>query len=282
MEKNCIICGSDDRKMVFEEESIPIYRCLRCGHLCSSFRREADYAGYFGTTDLTKDDYFWFNKAHVAMYGDFCRRFIGGRKGRLLDVGCGLGYFIKKISEFSDWQATGYEISAPAAKFASEKLGLNDVFCGRVEDSGLPDGSFDIITLWDVIEHLSEPDRLLSRSQALLSENGFLFIHTPNASVQLLKAKIKKTFLGMKQDIHYLEAKDHLNIYSVRSMIAILKKNGFNRIEFIHLSPIQGVAGKNDALGRFLKNLWFYSAFAIAKISGGRINYDNLFVIARR
>jgi 2-polyprenyl-3-methyl-5-hydroxy-6-metoxy-1,4-benzoquinol methylase len=215
--KQCIICGQSDYKIVFNEFGVDILKCKNCGHIFSSYEQEQNYSGYF-EREIEEKDHFWWDEAHKKMYDDFCRMFIEGKSGKLLDVGRGLGYFVKKISFFSDWQAFGCEISEPAANYANNNLGLKNIFCGRVENSGFPEKYFNIITLWDVIEHIPNPAPLLAYLGMILRNDGILFIHTPNVQVQLPKAKIKKLLFGEKESGHYLEAKDHINIYSPRAI----------------------------------------------------------------
>ena len=282
MNKSCIVCEGSENKVVFQEFGIDILKCTTCGHVFSSYDASQNYDGYFGAERVDSENQFWFNEAHERMYEDFCHRFVGGKSGKLLDVGCGLGYFVKRVSDFSSWQVFGCEISKQAVDFAKTKLGLPNIFCGRVEDSKFSQKSFDIITLWDVIEHIPNPDPLLSHLSLLLKDDGMLFLHTPNVTVQLPKAKMKKYLNGMREGIHYLEAKDHINIYSENTIQRILHRSGYNNVKFIHLNPIQSVSGSKNQFLKFLKNLWFYSSVTFFYMTLGRINLDNLFVLARK
>lgn len=281
MNKECIVCGDSNNKVIFEEFDIDMLGCQNCGHVFSSYQPDPYYDGYFGE-QVESAEHFWWNEAHQKMYDDFCNRFIVGKSGRLLDVGCGLGYFVRKISSFPNWEAFGYEISEAAVEFAASKLGVDNVFCGKVEESNFPKNSFDIITMWDVIEHIPEPDGLLSYLWSILKDNGILFIHTPNVQIQLPKARMKKFILGMIPRGHYLEAKDHVNIYSMNTIRVVLCRNGFNNIDFIHLHPIQSFAGSRNPLLKFAKNGLFYLSKILFTMAFGKINLDNLFVVARK
>lgn len=283
MNKSCLICKSSKNRVIFNEFGIDILRCLGCGHVFSSYERKQDYDGYFGCQSLKQEEYFWWNKARQKMYHNFCSKFIAGKSGKLLDVGCGMGYFVKYLSSFSpSWQVFGYEISQQAVEYTQDKLGLKNIFCGRVEKSDFEKKSFDIITLWDVLEHLSNPDVMLSYLNSILKDEGMLFIHTPNINIQLLKAKLKKFFFGLRENLHYLEAKDHLNIYSPKTIKILLNRSGFNRIKFIHLEPIQSVSGSKNRILKFVKNLWSCWARLLFYLTLGKINLDNLFVLARK
>lgn len=277
----CMLCGGSEHQIVFHEFGTDILRCRHCHHVFSSFPAEAHYAGYWDA-QLAEPDVFYWNVAHARMYQDFARKFLERRSGKLLDVGCGLGFFLKAIEPFRNWEAHGCEISPAAVRYARETLGLTRVACGRLEDAGFQPGTFDIITMWDVIEHILEPDALLRHCHALLSEGGICFMHTPNINVQLPKARLKRLLRGMRPNVGYLQARDHLHHYSTGSLRRLLERNGFSRVEFVHMHPIQSVSGSRSPLLRGVKNTWFGAARALFTVSRGRLNLDNLFVAARK
>ena len=278
----CVVCGSATHDVVFHEFGVDILECAECSHVFSSWQGGTDYDGYFGRAPIDPHGQEYWNEQHARMYDDFTSRFLAGRRGRLLDVGCGLGYFVKRVANVPGWEAYGYEISPEAVAFARDTLGLSNVFCGKVETSDLARGSFDIITLWDVIEHIPEPDPLLSYLCTLLKDDGMLCLHTPNASIQVPKAKLKRRLRGMRRGLHYLEATDHINIYKPATLRRVLSRNGFRTVRFIHLSPIEGVAGDRSVASRLVKRAWFVVAVGLFYATLGRINVDNLFVVARR
>lgn len=277
----CVICGNKSNRVVFVEFGIDVLKCKNCGHVFSSYDAAQDYDGYFGKK-ISETDHFWWKEAHIKMYDDFCKRFIANKSGTLLDVGCGLGYFVKKISLFPNWEIYGYEISKSAVEFAKNKLNLKNIYCGKVEEANFSEKLFDIITMWDVIEHLPDPNPVLKYANLILKDDGFLFIHTPNIIIQLPKVKLKKLIRGMRPDLHYLEARDHINIYSPGAIKTILNKNGFGKIKFVHLHPIQSITGSKNWLLKAVKNLWFYSAKLLSTVSAGKINIDNLFIVAKK
>jgi len=282
MAKTCVVCSSLKSKVVFREFGIDVLRCTDCGHVFSSYEVDQDYTGYWSLLTGEPEDQFWWDLAHREMYADFCDRFLAGKSGSLLDVGCGLGFFLRTVSQYPDWQVLGYEISKRAVDFARTELGLENVSCGKVQDSDFEPRSFDIITLWDVIEHLANPDPLLSYLQGILKDEGLLFMHTPNIGFQLPKTRIKKLLRGTKPGSHYLEAKDHMNIYSMKTIGRVLHRNGFKKVEFTHLRPIQSVAGSKSPLLKWGKNAWYYFSKGLFTLSFGNLNLDNLFVIARK
>jgi SAM-dependent methyltransferase len=278
----CVVCGSAERDIVFHEFGVDVLQCAECGHVYSSWSGGQDFDGYFGTEPIEPAGQQYWNEQHARMYDDFTRRYLTGRRGRLLDVGCGLGYFVQRVAAVPGWEAYGYEISPQAVVYARETLGLATVFCGKVEESDFAPRTFDVITLWDVIEHVPEPDPLLAYLCSLLTDGGMLCMHTPNATIQIPKAKLKRRLRGMKPGLHYLEARDHVNLYRVPTLRRVLTRNGFRRVRYIHLSPVEGVAGAHGLPARLLKRAWYVTAVALFHASLGRINLDNLFVVAQR
>jgi 2-polyprenyl-3-methyl-5-hydroxy-6-metoxy-1,4-benzoquinol methylase len=278
----CIVCGSAAATAVFHEFGVDVLECGECGHVYSSWTGGQDYDGYFGADSIDPAGQGYWNEQHARMYDAFTRQYLSGRQGRLLDVGCGLGYFVARVAAIPGWEAYGYEISPAAVAYARTHLGLTTVFCGRVEASTLPPASFDVITLWDVIEHIPDPDPLLSYLRTLLTDDGVLCMHTPNAAIQVPKAKLKRRLRGVRAGGHYLEARDHVNLYKMSTLRRVLARNGFRHVRYFHLPPIDSIGLNSGVAARLGKRAWFGAAAAVFRASGGRINLDNLFVDARR
>lgn len=274
------MCGHSQGTVVFEEFGIDVLRCQRCSHVYSSYQADQHYDGYFGER-VPPGDHFWWNQAHSKMYTDFCNRFLARRQGRLLDVGCGLGFFVKKASSLPYWDAHGCDTSKAAVEFAQRELGLASVRHGPVEECGYLENHFDIVTLWDVLEHVPEPDPLLSFLRTPLKDDGMLFIHTPNVYVQLPKARMIRLLKGMDPKLHYLEARDHVNLYSMDTLRRVLLRCGYRDIKFIHLPPIQSLSASRNRVLTLAKNAIFQMSKFLFYTSLGRLNLDNLFAVAR-
>ena len=276
----CLLCGSRQHRPVFEELGVQILRCKRCGHVFSSYAGDAHYEGFWGA-EVPQDEHFYWSKARAKMHGDFRREFLDGRSGRLLDMGCGLGFFLKTVASCEQWEAHGCEISPAAVHYARNTLGLQNVMVGRLQDVSLPQHSFDIITMWDVLDHILNPDPLLARCHDLLREDGILFIRTPNVFNQLLRARVKKAVRGLRPGVSYLMARDHFHHYSQASIRKLLRRNGFRSVEFTHLHPIEGLS-KSGPVVRGFKRLSFQAVQGLAVASMGYLNFDNLFVVGKK
>lgn len=277
----CLLCKSTECKEIFQDGDLPVRRCLKCGHVYSSYQGQEDYSEYF-SEDIQTENHFWWREAHLRMYAAFRKQFLQGRSGHLLDVGCGLGYFLASVRDDKlcvKWSLAGCEISLPASSFAKHQLGLKGIKHGSIAAAAYSDNQFELITLWDVIEHLPNPRLVLSEIRRILKDEGALFVATPNINVQLPKARLKKRF-SRKKIGHYLEARDHLHIYSPRTLSRLLSEAGFRDIRYLQLPPITSASGHESYLLSSLKEIWHQLAKGLFLLSAGRLNINNLYVVA--
>jgi len=101
-------------------------------------------------------------------------------KGRLLDIGCGLGTFLK-LALAAGWNATGIEPQHSAAEHCRRHLGIKP-YVMPFEEMDLPPGIFDVVTIWDVWEHIHSPVEFIDQCIRLLASRGLLALSIPNAS----------------------------------------------------------------------------------------------------
>ncbi|MFH1857942.1 MAG: class I SAM-dependent methyltransferase [Candidatus Omnitrophota bacterium] len=100
------------------------------------------------------------------------------KRGRLLDVGCFLGFFLD-VARSHGWDCSGVEPSRWARKIAEDRFGLK-IVGESLEASHLPESAFDVVTLIDTLEHLPQPQAALSEARRVLKEGGFLYLSTPD------------------------------------------------------------------------------------------------------
>ncbi|MEW6558326.1 MAG: methyltransferase domain-containing protein [Elusimicrobiota bacterium] len=153
--------------------------------------------------------------------------FIG--EGRLLEVGCGNGGYLKFMQNLG-WKVLGIDIDAEALKIAKEKFNLS-VILGSLEEIKFPENSFDIIATFHVIEHIPNPITFLKECYRILKPKGRLIISTPNA--ESLAHKI------FKENCRILEPPRHFYLYSLFHLKKLLKNFGF---KILHLSTTSNIA----------------------------------------
>jgi 2-polyprenyl-3-methyl-5-hydroxy-6-metoxy-1,4-benzoquinol methylase len=104
-------------------------------------------------------------------------REVSGR--RLLDVGCGAGTFLA-IAAGRGWDVHGVEMNRALCDDAERAVGPNRIVCGAFEALDPSEMRYDVITMWDVIEHVLDPVAFIARAQAMLRPGGVLVMCTPD------------------------------------------------------------------------------------------------------
>lgn len=99
--------------------------------------------------------------------------------GTWLDVGCSAGFVVKAAAD-AGFEAHGVEVEPAAVRYGREVLGLDTLRCGYLEDQGYEPGQFDVISLYDVIEHVPDLNRLVAELYRLLRPGGIVEIRTPD------------------------------------------------------------------------------------------------------
>lgn len=141
----------------------------------------------------------------------------GGEGRRLLDIGCAGGAFPKAARDLG-FDAVGVEPSRWMADYARRTYGL-DVRDGILQRGMFPAGSFDVVTLWDVIEHVPQPHELLTLACELLKPGGLLLVNYPNVGSIAARA------LGSRWPF-WLSV--HLFYYTRATMARQLSRAGFS------------------------------------------------------
>ena len=143
-------------------------------------------------------------------------------KGSLLDLGCGAGYFVKCALD-RGWKGYGLELLAEYVQYAKESLSLPRVQLGSLDDA-LPfePRTFDVVTMWDLIEHLRHPLACLEKINRVTKPGGLLVIWTPN---------VKNSVFTKERWLSYA-VKQHFYFFSRDSLEQLLQKAGF-KINYI-------------------------------------------------
>jgi len=200
----CSLCGSESADLVLAGRdrlhnlggTFHVVRCRRCGLLYLNPRPSPDeLQDYYPTDDYIPytvaiedepspfkrlDRRFGLHKRCRAVTAQF------SQPGRMLDVGCATGIFVDGMRR-RGWEAYGVEINPEVAQYARQRLGLN-VFTGELADAAFAEGFFDLVTLWDVLEHVSDPRQTLQEIARVLRPGGLLVLSLP--SLESLEARL--------------------------------------------------------------------------------------------
>lgn len=213
----CNICGADVRDIMLVKNGREILQCPDCG-LAFTYpvpeRLVEQYdSDYFNLYRKRRE--FRLARADARL-----RRIEAIREpGRLLDIGCSLGYFVEAARN-RGWDAEGLEISRDAAKEA-QRMGLR-VRCGVLEDARYEERAFDCVTMWDVLEHVADPTRHMLEVHRILSDNGVVVIGTPDLGHLAFRLK--------KAGWRHLKPTEHIFYFKRSSIRRLLVKTGFREV----------------------------------------------------
>ncbi len=153
--------------------------------------------------------------------------------GRLLDVGCGAGFFLDAARQ-RGYDVAGVDLSPVPAEYAQQRLGL-DVAVGSLYDYGAPSSSFDIVTIFQTIEHDPHPAELARELLRILRPGGVLMVTTPAADGFVARAMGKRWF-GYRNV-------EHVSFFSRQSLRFALEQAGFE-IVFLEIEHGKRLSAK--------------------------------------
>jgi SAM-dependent methyltransferase len=161
--------------------------------------------------------------------------------GRALEVGCAEGYYLLALRE-RGWQVAGVEISPEMARVARDEYGL-DVRTGAAETTlaDYADASFDLVAMWHVLEHVTDPAGVLKQIRRILKPNGRLVLEVPN--FRGLSRSMFRTYWAA------LELPRHLYHFTPTTLRALLTSAG------LHMNAVTGVPAAVVATGS-LQLVW--------------------------
>ncbi len=246
----CQICGSTETKLEFAETPFKVLRCPSCGFVYVTPRYSDDsihtlYDEDYWRSDSPKTKGYASYADEAPLYLKTFRRRMRFVKrylkpgARILDVGCAAGYFLR-VANAEGYDGYGVEVSAAIAREAREELGEDRVWVGMLDS--LPDderfqpGSFDLVTMWDVIEHVPDPQDLLRQARRLLKPSGHLILETQNVDSRFAKK------LGPRW--HHFKHEEHIYHFNPATVKLVLEQAGF---EVDHLTSSYG--GKYVSFG---------------------------------
>lgn len=246
----------------------PVVRCKTCNLVRTNPRPTLDSLGFY-----YPDDYGPYQSTKVEG-GANMRQPSWGRRllkkifdskanampklppGKMLEVGCASGSFLHEMAQ-KGWDVYGIEFSESSAAMA-RKLGY-PVHTGPIETAPDDYKNVDLVAMWVVIEHLSDPVGVFKKIHTCLKDDGWLCVSTQNIGSYLFK-KYKENYY----DNHI---PNHLYHFSADTLKAFLEKNGYEVVKIIHNRLLQNLTGSiafkrmarnpNDAWAKRLLNINF-------------------------
>jgi 2-polyprenyl-3-methyl-5-hydroxy-6-metoxy-1,4-benzoquinol methylase len=218
----CALCRNVNFSPYLLVDKRQLVKCRNCGFIFSveipspdemdvhySHSMEAGYLGKYRELEIKR--------------GDLILRYTGNRGKNVLDVGCGLGFFLGLARE-KGYTPYGIEPSIEASKYARCESGV-EVFTGSITEFAATGKMFDIVTVQHVLEHIPRPVEFIRNIRRVLANGGMLVIVVPNAN-SLIGNLAREKWLGFAVD-------EHVCHYTLKTLRLLLERCGFGIRKFI-------------------------------------------------
>lgn len=283
MKRKCFICGGFEFSKIGSFNTYKVLECRKCllqilDPIPDEKSLDRIYSDYYKSWELIK-----FQKEVSDMKAKTFQGYLDEitavtSSGRFLDIGCATGEFMES-AEKAGFDVYGIEISPFGILRCREKFGENKILGSRLKMGDFPSGFFDVITLSDVIEHITTPLLFLEIVHNILKPNGILMIVTPNTSSWTRK-------IMRKNWLHYKE--EHVCYYNTTNITSLLSSY-FNTINIkpayktLTINYINGVILAYLNKGLLKKIAYFLDKFPYCmKFRDFRINIGEMIVLCRK
>lgn len=259
----CRIC-QEDCDHIYEEEhagyNYNIFRCRNCKTIQVAEHNEEVSPDY---TNLTDDDithfHIWMGREHkksaYQQFNKIIQSIIKKDSIQLIDIGCGTGGFIEYLSKNNKKiDARGFDASKAQVNYANQNK-LNVAHANNIGDylkiSPADSKAIDIVTLWDVLEHIRTPNIILNEIKNLLSKDGVIYISVPSAGAQSWKMTLYK----LLRKKYSFDPWEHVFYYDLKSIKILLENNGYQIVKQGTVSCYNREKSISEYLRRFITAL---------------------------
>ena len=261
---HCILCHSSDFRIIHQKNQWRYLRCLECG-LVSLHPKPSpralmkDYQDYLPVRGEEVARWEMMMKPVVDRSADLIESRTKAGSGKLLDIGCGYGFFLREMQS-RGWEVEGLEISRPGRRYVRNRWNIH-VHSEPLEDLSLHENSFDVVTLFYVIEHVLDPLRLLTEIKRVLKSDGLVLLRWPHSTpiVRILGP------LSRKLDLYHTPY--HLYDFSPETIKKLLVLAGFGKVE----TRIGGYTLPSKRLGRWASTVFGQVGEVLYFLSGGNL-----------
>lgn len=229
---NCPICNSFKIKFKFFKNGFKFVKCQKCNFVFANPRPTVDFLKKYYSEGAT---YKYMQNVILHRTAKFriqiilkpkleiVNRFFKKNKNKLLDVGCASGYFLDLASKVG-WDCYGVEPSPNAIKFLKKNFPDIKVFNTTIEELELK-AKFNVITCWEVVEHVLNPLEIFKKIYSLLNKKGTFVLSAPNSE--------GFDMLILKELADANTAPDHLNFFNPKAITFAFLKAGFKKVEVL-------------------------------------------------
>ncbi len=227
MNKTCLVCKATDFKPIYDNT---LLKCGSCGFVTANMDIDSKVLSQTYTENYFKgEEYIDYLSDREILQTNFKKRlrYILKRINNstittILEIGCAYGFFAEVINEvFPKIKYVGYDVVPEAIEYGRNKLKQN-LICGDYLEAKVDEKLSDIF-MWDVIEHLPNPDKFIEKASKELQKGGRIYITT--GDIECLIPRMQKAKWRM------IHPPSHLHYFSKRTLSKLLENNGFKIID---------------------------------------------------
>jgi len=260
----CVLCFGRRGKLFLEWQSgYRLFSCPVCGAVSANITADTKHIDdvynnkvYYRKFEQEILKHYAYRKKTqgVERYDYTIKRLgINPKKARVLDLGCGAGYFVSVLKERGIPLARGLEVNPAQVRYCRRR-GLNVAGADLADE---PDGFYDLITMFDVLEHLPDPIAVMKIAAKKLSPGGFVVAYTPNihSLAYYLMGSAQNTLLPF----------EHFCFYNKKSFAYLARKSGFlppdveirgfDVMDYLLMKEYKDGVNYTDKLGKFMNVL---------------------------
>jgi 2-polyprenyl-3-methyl-5-hydroxy-6-metoxy-1,4-benzoquinol methylase len=219
---NCLVCNSKSLKPLVGYQKHYLTKCNNCDFVfCSKVPTVEELNDYYKVYAYSGE--LNISPVTIKSYHTLLDEFEKYRKtNRIIDVGCGAGYFLEEAKK-RGWEVYGTEYSDKAVEVCLAK-GI-DIKKGKLSAREFDGFEFDVITSFEVLEHINNPNEEIEEFNKLLRKGGLFYCTTPNFNCLLR--------YYFKSDYSIITYPEHLSYYTKSTLKRVLNQHGFKTIKFL-------------------------------------------------
>ncbi len=217
----CCVCGNTDSEkfsLKYNKQDFVVVECGKCSYLFvpQYFSKKITYEEYKNEDVLNqvKAGNNWLKMQRHLLRFKFIKKY--KPSGRLFDLGAGWGHFLQ-TGKHLGYDVHGIEVADMPFKYAREELNL-PVEHINFFDMEIPDNGYDLITMWDVLEHIPDADKVIEKCNRMLNDGGYVIIQVP---------QIDSVFARLLKENWHMIGTGHVNYFSKKTVKKLFDNYGF-------------------------------------------------------
>jgi len=239
---SCPVCKSRKISFYIKKNGFNMFKCFNCNLIFSNPYPSKKQLEYYYKSSIKKNENRNFRKSFEKRINIFLPRVKIIKEylnsGKLLDIGSAIGIFVEALKRSNhNFSITCCDIDFDSCNELRKKYSNIKILN---KDYTKINSKFDIITMWDTVEHIQNLNLLFKKIRKLLNKKGFFFFSTPNT-------KSFEWYVAGKNHGQILPP-GHINLLNLKSIKILFKKNNFEFIDILTLNPSLDIDTVNNLI----------------------------------